>query len=168
MFFPLIKISPKFTSITRILALVTPLWYHFISSSCCMLGKNTETNPTFNWFNERTEKNWGTWKKIIQPKRTSKIQASAMQPLKTLKPFEITWHLRKQPSNLRMLLVRSQEKNFRICCFQKTLWLDDLLPSAPVAVNPPWCSNTEFNGLDNLVPRSPTAKGKQSEIWVRD
>ena len=100
-------------------------------------------------------------------KRISKIEASAMQPLKTLKPFEITWRLRKQPSNLRMLLV-ARKKNLRICCFQKTLWLDDLLPSAPVAVNPPWCSNTEFNGLDNLVPRSPTAKGKQSEIWVRD
>ena len=33
-----------------------------------------------------------------------------MQPLKTLKPFELAWPLRKQPSNLWMLLVRFQEK----------------------------------------------------------
>jgi len=33
-----------------------------------------------------------------------------MQPLKTLKPFELAWRLRKKPSNLWMLLVRFQEK----------------------------------------------------------
>ena len=49
---------------------------------------------------------------------TNKIQGSTMQPLKTSKPFELTWPLRKQPSNLWMLLVRLQ-KNLTIFCFQK-------------------------------------------------
>ena len=47
-------------------------------------------------------------------KRTNKIQSSTRQPLKTLKPFEYTWPLRKDPSNLSlkylwMLLVRLQK-----------------------------------------------------------
>ena len=33
-------------------------------------------------------------------KGTNKIQVSTIQPLKTLKPFDLTWRLRKQPSNL--------------------------------------------------------------------
>ena len=32
--------------------------------------------------------------------RTNKIQGSTMQLLKTLKPFDLTWSLGKQPSNL--------------------------------------------------------------------
>ena len=41
-----------------------------------------------------------------------------MQPLKALKPFEFTRALKKQPSNLPMLLVPLQ-KNLRILKFQK-------------------------------------------------
>ena len=63
-------------------------------------------------------------------KRSNKIQGSTMQSLKTLKLSEPTWPLRKQPSFSWMLLVRLQ-KNWRICCFQKPLWLDNLLPSEP-------------------------------------
>ena len=33
-----------------------------------------------------------------------------MQPLKTLKPFELAWRIMKNHSNLWMLLVRFQEK----------------------------------------------------------
>ena len=58
-------------------------------------------------------------------KRTNKIQCSTMQPLKTLKPFELTWPLRKQPSNSRMLLVRLQKKKLDSFVFQKPLWLDN-------------------------------------------
>ena len=53
-------------------------------------------------------------------KRSNKIQGSTMH----------TWPLRKQPSFSWMLLVRLQ-KSWRICCFQKPLWLDNLLPSEP-------------------------------------
>ena len=42
-------------------------------------------------------------------KCTNKIQDSTMQPLKTFKPFERIWPLRKQLSNLWMLLVRLQK-----------------------------------------------------------
>ena len=65
------------------------------------------------------------WKKIIQSQRfletidsqvflqtAYKIQGSTMQPMKTLKPFELTCPLWKQPINLWMLLVRLQ-KNLR-------------------------------------------------------
>ena len=47
----------------------------------------------------------------ISCKRTNEIQASPTQPLKTLKPFEPTRPLRKQPSNScpQMLLVRLQK-----------------------------------------------------------
>ena len=65
-------------------------------------------------------------------KRTYNIQGWTMQPLKTFKPFELTWPLRKQPSNSWMLLARLQ-KNLRIFCFQKPLWLDNI-SSAPVRV----------------------------------
>ena len=41
-----------------------------------------------------------------------------MQPLKTLKPFELTWPLGKQPSNI-MNVIGPFEKNLRIFCFQK-------------------------------------------------
>ena len=68
--------------------------------------------------------NWDTWKKIVQSQRflktkdsqviffgerTNKIQNTIMQPLKTLKSFQLTWPLRKQLSNLWMLLVRFPE-----------------------------------------------------------
>ena len=36
-----------------------------------------------------------------------------MQPLKTLKPFKLTWPLRKQPSNPGMLLVHLPRKKVR-------------------------------------------------------
>ena len=49
-----------------------------------------------------------------------------MQLLKTLKPLEHTWPLRKQPLNLWMLLVHLQ-KNLRIFCFQKMLCLDNIV-----------------------------------------
>ena len=91
--------------------------------------------------------NWGTWEKIIESqhffgnkrfwccfcKRTNKIYGSTMQPLKILERFEPTWPLRRQSSNSWMLLVHLQ-KNLRIFCFQKLLWLDNLLPSALVRV----------------------------------
>ena len=66
-------------------------------------------------------------------KRINKIQGSSMQPMKTLKPFEHTWPLRKQPSNLWMLLARLRN-TLTIFYFQKTLWLDNILWSAPVQV----------------------------------
>ena len=53
------------------------------------------------------------WKQKILKffcKRTNKIQGSTMQSLKTLKPFEVTSPLRKQTSNLWMLLVCLQKK----------------------------------------------------------
>ena len=66
---------------------------------------------------------WHTWKKFIQSQRflkaknsqffcnwANKTQGSTMQRLKMLKPFELTWRLRKQPSNLWMLSVHSQKK----------------------------------------------------------
>ena len=54
------------------------------------------------------------------------IQGSTIQPLKTLKPFERTSPPRKEPSNLWMLLFRLKKKTWE-SCFQKTLWLDNLL-----------------------------------------
>ena len=62
------------------------------------------------------------------------IQGSTMQLLKTLKPVKLAWPVRKQPSNLWMLL--------RVFCFHKTLWLDSLPPSVPV-----WVS--DCNGIMN-------------------
>ena len=66
-------------------------------------------------------------------KRANKIQGSTMQPLKTLKLFELTWPLRKRPSNSWMLLVFCK-KNLRILNFQKPLWWDNLLPTATIRV----------------------------------
>ena len=65
--------------------------------------------------------NWGTWKKIVQSqkilkffgKQTNKIQGSSKQPLTTLK---------------QLTLLVLLPKNLRIFCFQKSLWLDNLLP----------------------------------------
>ena len=54
-----------------------------------------------------------------------------MQPLKTLKPFEPTGPLKKQPSNSSTSLIRLQ-KNLRIFCFQNSLRLDNLQISATV------------------------------------
>ena len=61
------------------------------------------------------------WKQKIQVfwKRTNKIQGSTMQPLRTIKPFELAWRLRKKHSNLWMLSVRLQ-KYLRTLCFQKS------------------------------------------------
>ena len=88
--------------------------------------------------------NRGTWKKIIQWQRfffesnrfssflangPNNIQGSTIQPLKALKPFERTSPPRKEPSNLWMLLFRLKKKTWEFC-FQKTLWLDNLLLSA--------------------------------------
>ena len=64
-------------------------------------------------------------------KRSNKIQGPTMQSLKTLKPSESTWPLRKQPSFSWMLLVRLQKRNWRIVCFQKLLRVDNVLPSEP-------------------------------------
>ena len=43
-------------------------------------------------------------------KRTNEIQDSTMRPLKPSRRFELTWPLRKQPSNLWMFLVRLQKR----------------------------------------------------------
>ena len=84
--------------------------------------------------------NWHTWKKIVHSQHLLKtkdsqvfffffatgpikFRYSTMEPLDTIKPFELTWPLRKQPSNLWMLLVRLQKK------------LENLL----------WCNNTIFS-----------------------
>ena len=84
--------------------------------------------------------NWHIWKKIVHALATLlktkdshvfflfatgpiKFRYSTMQPLNTIKPFELTWPLRKQPSNSWMLLV----------CLQKKL--ENLL----------WCNNTIFS-----------------------
>ena len=40
--------------------------------------------------------------------QTNKIKGSTMQSFKTLKPFELTWPLKKQPSDSWILLVRLQ------------------------------------------------------------
>ena len=77
------------------------------------------------------------WKqKIIKffCKQTNNIQISTIKLLKTLSPFELTWPPRKQPSYLWMLLVGMQKK-LVIFCFHTTLWLDNLLPRAPVWVS---------------------------------
>ena len=60
-----------------------------------------------------------------------------MQPLKTLKPFELTWPPRKQPSNFWLCLVRLQ-RTLRIFCYQKTLWLGNPLPSVSVLTRQYW------------------------------
>lgn len=65
---------------------------------------------------------WDTWREIVQSqpflkpgifkvfcKQTDKIHSSTMCPLKTLKAFELTWPLRKQPSNLWILWVPLQK-----------------------------------------------------------
>jgi len=57
--FPLISLDQNFTEIYLDYSnsgSCYPTLMPFISSSCCMLGKNTKTNATFNWFNERKEK----------------------------------------------------------------------------------------------------------------
>ena len=85
--------------------------------------------------------NQGPWKKIVQSQRFSiffftngpikfKINYATVE---NFKPFEVDRPLRKQTSNLWMLLVLSQ-KDLRIFCFQKLVWLDNLLSSAPVRV----------------------------------
>ena len=63
------------------------------------------------------------WKHKIREffwKRTNKIRGSTMQPLKTLKAFELTWPLRKQPSNSWMLLARLQRTWESL--FSKNVW----------------------------------------------
>lgn len=63
-----------------------------------------------------------------------KFKVQLCKPVKILKPFELTWPLREQPSNLCMLLLRLRKKNWRVFCFQKRLRLDNLLQSSPVWV----------------------------------
>ena len=61
--------------------------------------------------------------------RPIKFKYPTMQPLKCLKPFELTWSLRKQPSNWWMLLHGPHANKAWESCFQKTLWLYNVLPS---------------------------------------
>ena len=42
--------------------------------------------------------------------KVGSCQGSTMQPLKTLKLLELTWPLRKQPSDSWMLLARCEKK----------------------------------------------------------
>ena len=56
---------------------------------------------------------------------TLKGSATVYATMKTLKPFELTWPPRKQPSNLWLFLVRLQRTS-SIFCYQKTLWLGKL------------------------------------------
>lgn len=82
-----------------------------------------------------------TWQKIVQSifsknKRFSscfqnreiefKVQLQPMQPLKTLKLFELSWPPRKQPLNLWLFLVHLQ-RTLSIFCHQKTLWLGTII-----------------------------------------
>ena len=48
-----------------------------------------------------------------------KFKYSTVQTLKTIKPFELTWPLRKQPSNLWMSLVHLQKKTWEPLVFGK-------------------------------------------------
>ena len=50
----------------------------------------------------------------------NKIQVFNYATIENLKPFELTGPLKKQPSNLGMLLVCLQKK-LRMFCFQKKL-----------------------------------------------
>ena len=63
--------------------------------------------------------------------KVGSCQRSTMQPLKTLKLLELTWPLRKQPSDSWMLLARCEKKLKNILFSKKTSWLDNLLPGAP-------------------------------------
>lgn len=73
-------------------------------------------------------------------KRTNKIQGSTMPPLTTLKPFELTWPLQNEPLIYECYWSVCMQINLKISCFQKTLWLDNLLPCVPVWVSALWGS----------------------------
>ena len=89
------------------------------SQVSCRRGQSTQTRT----LGRRLFSHNVFWKQTILTK----------QPLKAFKkPFNFTWPLRKQPSNLWMLLVRLQ--SFGIFCFQKTLWLYNLLPTVPASL----------------------------------
>ena len=66
-------------------------------------------------------------------KWTHKIQGSTMQLKKTLQLCKLTWSLRKQPSNLWMLLF-CLYKTWESFVFKKKLWSDNLPSSALVCV----------------------------------
>ena len=67
--------------------------------------------------------------------KTNKIRGSTMQPLKTLKPFEPTWPLRKQPWNSWNFIGPFARKTWESFVFKNfKVWLDNLHPSAPVRV----------------------------------
>ena len=66
-------------------------------------------------------------------KWTHKIQGSTMQLKKTLQLCKLTWSLRKQPSNLWMLLV-CLHKTWESFVFKKMLWSDNLPSSALVCI----------------------------------
>ena len=113
-----------------------PLWL--------FLKTNLKLRSLFQFTVRTLKQGSNTWKKIVQServlkpkdsqvfcKRTNEIQGSTLRPLKTLKPFELTWPLRKQPLNLWMSLVRLK-KTWESFVFRLTLWLDKLLPSVPV------------------------------------
>ena len=62
------------------------------------------------------------WKQKILKffcEQTNKIELFNYATVENLKPFELNWPLRKQPSNLWMVWFITQ-KNFRIFRFQKT------------------------------------------------
>ena len=62
-------------------------------------------------------------------KWTNKVENSAMQPLKTLKPFDLTWPLWKQPSNLWILFLRLP-KNWLIIFFSEIVLIGQSFPNS--------------------------------------
>ena len=77
-------------------------------------------------------------------KCTNKIQDSAMPRLKTFNPFERTWPLRKQPSNLWMLLVRLQ-KNLESLLFSEIVVIRQSSSECPGSTS---CTIRGRNGLE--------------------
>ena len=80
--------------------------------------------------------NRDTSKKIVQSQMdqsNSRINYAAVENFETFST-ELPDLSGNNPQILRMLLVRL-EKCLRIFCVQKTLWLDNLLPSVPVWVS---------------------------------
>ena len=90
---------------------------------------------------------WDTWKEIVQSqpflkpkifkvfcKQTDKIHSSTMCPLTSFK--SIWTYLTSQETAFKFMnFMGPFAKNLRIFCFQKMLWLDDVLPSVPVWVS---------------------------------
>ena len=93
-------------------------WLESVTASTGVLGSNHS-----DFWKQKIFRFVGKW--------ANKFKYSTVQPLKTFKAFELTWPLRKQPSNLWTLLVHLS-KNLRIFCHQKSLWLNNLFPSVMV------------------------------------